>query len=123
LLILTLFLSVWTLKNLSPVFGGINLDDISSPHCFEIEARLREELNIPVFHDDQHGTAIMALAGLLNALKIVHKDLVDLKIVISGIGTAGVTILKFLIRGQEQTLQKSLPVTAKVYCMRNEKKI
>jgi malic enzyme len=65
----------------------------------------------------------MALAGLLNALKIVHKDLVDLKIVISGIGTAGVTILKFLIRGQEQTLQKSLPVTAKVYCMRNEKKI
>jgi malate dehydrogenase (oxaloacetate-decarboxylating) len=85
-------------KYLSPVFGGINLKDISSPRCFEIEAKLREELNIPVFHDDQHGTAIVALAGLLNALKIVHKDLVDLKIVISGIGAAGVTILKFLIR-------------------------
>jgi malate dehydrogenase (oxaloacetate-decarboxylating) len=85
-------------KYLSPVFGGINLEDISSPRCFEIEARLREELNIPVFHDDQHGIAIVVLAGLLNALKIVHKDLVDLKIVISGIWAAGVTILKFLIR-------------------------
>ena len=71
---------------------------ISSPRCFEIEARLCEELNIPVFHDDQHGTAIVVLAGLLNALKIVHKDLGDLKIVISGMGTAGITIPKFLIR-------------------------
>jgi malate dehydrogenase (oxaloacetate-decarboxylating) len=85
------------IKYLAPAFGGINLEDISSPRCFEIEARLCEELNIPVFHDDQHGTAIVVLAGLLNALKIVHKDLGDLKIVISGIGAAGVTILKFLI--------------------------
>ncbi|MDR7666271.1 NADP-dependent malic enzyme [Methanosarcina sp. Z-7115] len=85
-------------RYLAPAFGGINLEDISAPRCFEIEARLREELDIPVVHDDQHGTAIVVFAGLLNALKIVNKDLNKLKIVISGIGAAGVAILKFLIR-------------------------
>jgi malate dehydrogenase (oxaloacetate-decarboxylating) len=85
-------------KHLAPVFGGINLEDISSPRCFEIESRLREELDVPVMHDDQHGTAIVLFAGLLNALKIVNKELKDLKIVISGIGAAGVAIFRFLIR-------------------------
>ncbi|WP_416182812.1 NAD(P)-dependent malic enzyme [Methanosarcina sp.] len=85
-------------KNLAPVFGGINLEDISAPRCFEIEARLREELDLPVIHDDQHGTAIVVFAGLLNALKIVKKELRELKIVISGLGAAGVAIIKFLIR-------------------------
>ncbi|MCC4771584.1 NAD-dependent malic enzyme [Methanosarcina sp. DH2] len=85
-------------KNLAPVFGGINLEDISAPRCFEIEARLREELDLPVIHDDQHGTAIVVFAGLLNALKIVKKELRELKIVISGLGAAGVAIIRFLIR-------------------------
>jgi malate dehydrogenase (oxaloacetate-decarboxylating) len=87
-----------TVKHLAPAFGGINLEDISAPRCFEIEARLREELDIPVIHDDQHGTAIVVFAGILNALKIVNKELNKLKIVISGIGAAGVAIFKFLIR-------------------------
>ena len=85
-------------KHLAPVFGGINLEDISALRCFEIESRLREELDVPVMHDDQHGTAIVLFAGLLNALKIVNKELKDLKIVISGIGAAGVAIFRFLIR-------------------------
>lgn len=85
-------------KNLAPVFGGINLEDISAPRCFEIEARLREELDLPVIHDDQHGTAIVVFAGLLNALKIVKKELSELKIVILGLGAAGVAIFRFLIR-------------------------
>ncbi|AKB61928.1 NAD(P)-dependent malic enzyme [Methanosarcina mazei] len=85
-------------KNMAPAFGGINLEDISAPRCFEIEARLREELEIPVLHDDQHGTAIVVFAGLLNAFKIVKKDLGELKIVISGLGAAGVAILRFLVR-------------------------
>jgi malate dehydrogenase (oxaloacetate-decarboxylating) len=85
-------------KNLAPVFGGINLEDISAPRCFEIEERLREELEIPVIHDDQHGTAIVVFAGLLNALKIVKKELGELKIVISGLGAAGVAIFRFLVR-------------------------
>lgn len=85
-------------KHLAPAFGGINLEDISAPRCFEIEARLREELNIPVFHDDQHGTAIVVFAGILNALKIVNKDLNRLRILISGIGAAGVSIFRFLVR-------------------------
>ncbi|MDQ1274884.1 MAG: hypothetical protein QG610_456, partial [Euryarchaeota archaeon] len=85
-------------KNLAPVFGGINLEDISAPRCFEIEARLREELDLPVIHDDQHGTAIVVFAGLLNALKIVKKELSELKIVISGLGAAGVAIFRFLVR-------------------------
>ena len=89
---------ITAVKNMAPAFGGINLEDISAPRCFEIEARLREELEIPVLHDDQHGTAIVVFAGLLNALKIVKKDLAELKIVISGLGAAGVAILKFLVR-------------------------
>jgi malate dehydrogenase (oxaloacetate-decarboxylating) len=85
-------------KHLAPAFGGINLEDISAPRCFEIEARLREELDLPVMHDDQHGTAIVVFAGLLNALRIVNKELSELKTVISGIGAAGVAIFRFLVR-------------------------
>ena len=85
-------------KNIAPAFGGINLEDISAPRCFEIETRLREELDLPVIHDDQHGTAIVVFAGLLNALKIVNKELNKLKIVISGVGAAGVAIFRFLVR-------------------------
>jgi len=85
-------------KHLAPVFGGINLEDISAPRCFEIEGRLREELDLPVMHDDQHGTAIVVFAGLLNALKIVNKRLNELHIVISGLGAAGVAIFRFLVR-------------------------
>lgn len=85
-----------TVKILSPTFGGINLEDISAPRCFEIEKRLREECNIPVFHDDQHGTAIVVTAGLMNALKIVNKDIKDIKIVINGAGAAGIAITKLL---------------------------
>ncbi len=79
-----------TIEHIAPVFGGINLEDISSPRCFEIESRLSKQLSIPVFHDDQHGTAIVVLAGLINALKIVKKDLSEIKIVISGLGAAGI---------------------------------
>jgi malate dehydrogenase (oxaloacetate-decarboxylating) len=85
-------------KHLAPAFGGINLEDISAPRCFEIEARLRAELDIPVVHDDQHGTAIVVFAGILNALEITNKKLDELKIVISGIGAAGVSIFRFLVR-------------------------
>jgi malate dehydrogenase (oxaloacetate-decarboxylating) len=85
-------------KHLAPAFGGINLEDISAPRCFEIEGRLREELDLPVMHDDQHGTAIVVFAGLLNALKIVNKRLNELHIVISGLGAAGVAIFRFLVR-------------------------
>lgn len=72
-----------TIKAIAPTFGGINLEDISAPRCFEIEERLKAELDIPIMHDDQHGTAIVVLAGLLNALKVVHKNLADIQIVIS----------------------------------------
>ncbi len=82
----------------APTFGGINLEDISAPRCFEIEERLKEMLDIPVFHDDQHGTAIVVLAGLINALKVVDKKKEDCKIVISGAGSAGVAIAKLLLR-------------------------
>lgn len=84
-------------KAVSPGFGGINLEDISSPRCFEIERRLSRELDIPVFHDDQHGTAVVALAGLLNALKVVGKDLASSRIVVVGIGAAGVSICRLLL--------------------------
>jgi malate dehydrogenase (oxaloacetate-decarboxylating) len=87
---------VATVKHLSPVFGGINLEDISAPRCFEIEERLRKELDIPVFHDDQHGTAIVTLAALINSLKLVNKSLPQLKIVINGAGAAGVAIARLL---------------------------
>jgi malate dehydrogenase (oxaloacetate-decarboxylating) len=83
-------------KWLEPSFGGINLEDIAAPRCFEIEERLKKELNIPVFHDDQHGTAIVTLAGLLNAAKVVNKPLKDLRIVFSGAGAAGLAITKLL---------------------------
>lgn len=86
-----------TIKYISPTFGGINLEDISAPRCFEIEKRLKEELDIPVFHDDQHGTAIVVLAGLLNALKVVGKELQSAKIVINGAGSAGISICKLLL--------------------------
>lgn len=84
-------------KAMAPTFGGINLEDIAAPRCFEIEKRLKKELNIPVFHDDQHGTAIVVLAGMLNALKIVKKDLKDLKVVVNGAGSAGIAITKLLM--------------------------
>ncbi|EKE10784.1 MAG: hypothetical protein ACD_15C00202G0006 [uncultured bacterium] len=87
-----------TIKFLEPTFGGINIEDISAPRCFEIEERLKRELSIPVFHDDQHGTAIIVLAGLINSLKVVKKDIKKVKIVISGAGAAGVAITKLLIR-------------------------
>lgn len=86
-----------TIKLISGSFGGINLEDISAPRCFEIEKRLKEELDIPVFHDDQHGTAIVTLAALTNALKLVDKKIEDLKIVINGAGAAGIAIAKLLL--------------------------
>lgn len=86
-----------TVKILSPTFGGINLEDISAPRCFEIEERLREECNIPVFHDDQHGTAIVVTAGLMNALKLLNKNIKTVKVVINGAGAAGIAITKLLI--------------------------
>jgi malate dehydrogenase (oxaloacetate-decarboxylating) len=82
---------------IAPVFAGINLEDISAPRCFEIEARLRERLDIPVFHDDQHGTAIVVLAALLNALKVVGKRIEDIRVVMSGAGAAGMAILTVLL--------------------------
>ena len=85
-----------TVKLIAPVFGGINLEDISAPRCFEIENRLKEQLDIPVFHDDQHGTAIVVAAGLINALKITKKNMQDLKIAISGAGAAGTAVTKIL---------------------------
>ena len=88
---------VQIIKAVSPGFGGINLEDISSPRCFEIERRLAAELDIPVFHDDQHGTSIVALAGLLNALKVVDKPIATAKIVVVGIGAAGVSICNLLL--------------------------
>ena len=87
---------VEAVKNIAPVFGGVNLEDIAAPRCFEIEARLQRELNIPVFHDDQHGTAIVTLAALINALKLVHKTMGEVKIVINGAGAAGVAIARLL---------------------------
>jgi len=88
---------VQTIKNISVVFGGINLEDISAPRCFEIEERLKEELDIPVFHDDQHGTAVVVLAALINALKIVGKRMEDVKLVVNGIGAAGVACTKIVM--------------------------
>lgn len=85
-----------TVQNIAPVFGGVNLEDISSPRCFEIEARLRATLDIPIFHDDQHGTAIVSLAALINALKIVKKTIAEVCIVINGAGAAGVAIARLL---------------------------
>ncbi len=89
---------VRTVQLIAPVYGGINLEDISAPRCFEVERRLRELLDIPVFHDDQHGTAIVVLAALRNALRLVKKDLKDTKIVLSGAGAAGTAIARLLVR-------------------------
>ena len=86
-----------TITYLAPNYGGINLEDISAPRCFEIEERLKQTLNIPVFHDDQHGTAIVVLAGIINALKVVNKKKEDCKVVINGAGSAGVAITKLLL--------------------------
>jgi len=88
---------VQTVKNISAAFGGINLEDISAPRCFEIEDRLKEELDIPVFHDDQHGTAVVVLAALINALKIVGKRIDDIKVVVNGVGAAGVACTKIVM--------------------------
>lgn len=95
---------VQTVKNIAPVFGGVNLEDISAPRCFEIEARLRQELDIPVFHDDQHGTAIVSLAALINSLKLVKKSLEDVRIVINGAGAAGVAIAQLLKKAGATTI-------------------
>lgn len=88
---------VETVVRIAPSFGGINLEDISAPRCFEVERRLKERLDIPVFHDDQHGTAIVVLAGLINALKIVDKKIEEIKIIINGAGSAGTAIARILI--------------------------
>lgn len=86
-----------TIVNIAPAFGGINLEDISAPRCFEIEERLKELLDIPVFHDDQHGTAIVVLAGIINALKVVNKSKEHCKVVVNGAGSAGIAITRLLL--------------------------
>ncbi|TVY09215.1 NAD-dependent malic enzyme [Paenibacillus cremeus] len=93
-----------TIKHMAPAFGGINLEDISSPRCFEIETRLKQELDIPVFHDDQHGTAVVVLAGLINALRVTKKRMEDIRIVVLGIGAAGVSIIKMLLGAGAQNV-------------------
>jgi malate dehydrogenase (oxaloacetate-decarboxylating) len=95
---------VAAVKAIAPGFGGINLEDISSPRCFEIERRLREDLSIPVFHDDQHGTAIVVLAALLNALRVVDKDLADTRIVTTGVGAAGIAVTDILLAAGARTV-------------------
>ena len=86
-----------TVKLIAPTFGGINLEDISAPRCFEIEERLKEELDIPVFHDDQHGTAVVVMAALFNSLKIVGKPIEDLRVLMLGLGAAGVACTKMML--------------------------
>jgi malate dehydrogenase (oxaloacetate-decarboxylating) len=88
---------VEVVKSIAPAFGGINLEDISSPRCFEIEDRLKEELDVPVFHDDQHGTAVVVLAALINSLKIVDRNMEDLRVVVNGVGASGVACTKILL--------------------------
>ena len=88
---------IQSVKNLAPGFGGINLEDIAAPRCFEIEERLKAELDIPVFHDDQHGTAVVVLAALINALKIVDKNIEDLRVVVNGVGASGVACAKIML--------------------------
>jgi malate dehydrogenase (oxaloacetate-decarboxylating) len=88
---------VEAVKLIAPVFGGINLEDISAPRCFYVEERLKKELDIPVFHDDQHGTAVVVLAGLINALKVVKKEMEEIKVVVLGVGAAGVAVTKMLM--------------------------
>ncbi|MEG0133252.1 MAG: NADP-dependent malic enzyme [Clostridium sp.] len=93
-----------TVKLIAPVFGGINLEDIKAPECFYIEDRLKAELNIPVFHDDQHGTAVVVLSGLYNALKLTKKNIKDIKIVINGAGSAGIAICKLLLKAGAENI-------------------
>jgi malate dehydrogenase (oxaloacetate-decarboxylating) len=93
-----------TVCAIAPVFGGVNLEDISAPRCFEIEERLKERLDIPVFHDDQHGTAVVCLAALLNALRVVDKSLEDVRIVMTGVGAAGIAVAKVLLAAGAQTV-------------------
>ncbi|MGN0170090.1 MAG: NADP-dependent malic enzyme [Lachnospiraceae bacterium] len=95
---------IQTVKRIAPVFGGINLEDISAPRCLEIERRLEEELDIPVFHDDQHGTAIVVTAALLNALKVVHKEIDKIKLVLNGAGSAGGAICRMLLHAGVKNL-------------------
>ena len=89
---------IFAIKQIAPSFGGINLEDIAAPKCFEIERRLKEELDIPIFHDDQHGTAVVVLAALINSLKVVKKDITNVRIVVNGSGAAGIAIVKLLIK-------------------------
>lgn len=109
---------VRTIKAISPAFGGINLEDICSPKCFEIEERLKKEINIPVFHDDQHGTAVVVIAGLLNALKVVGKKMEHVKVIVNGIGAAGVAICKMLLRAGVKHL---VPIDHEGAIVRGEK--
>ncbi len=95
---------IMIVKALAPTFGGINLEDISAPRCFEIEERLKQELDIPVFHDDQHGTAVTVLAGFLNALKVCEKNIADVKVVLVGIGAAGIAVSKMLLNAGVKNL-------------------
>ena len=95
---------VETVKQIAPVFGGVNLEDIAAPRCFEIEKQLRQQLNIPVFHDDQHGTAIVTLAALFNALKLVNKPIEQIRIVINGAGAAGVAIARLLRKAGAESI-------------------
>ena len=90
---------VRTVKLMAPAFGGINLEDISAPRCFEIEERLKEQLDIPVFHDDQHGTAVVVMAALLNAVKLTGRRLEDLNVLVIGLGAAGIAVTKILLAG------------------------
>jgi malate dehydrogenase (oxaloacetate-decarboxylating) len=110
---------IQTIKNISVAFGGINLEDISAPRCFEIEDRLKEELDIPVFHDDQHGTAVVVLAALLNALKIVNKKMEDVKIVVNGIGAAGVACSKIVMAAGVKNIV-GCDTTGAIYAGRTE---
>src|SRR5699024_8280484 len=87
---------VQTVKLMEPTFGGVNLEDIASPNCFIIEERLKKEMNITIFHDDQHGTAIVTVVGLMNALKLVGKSFTDIKVVANGAGAAGIAIIRLL---------------------------
>jgi malate dehydrogenase (oxaloacetate-decarboxylating) len=107
-------------KNIAPVFGGINLEDISAPRCFEIEDRLKKELDIPVFHDDQHGTAVVVLAALINAVKVVKKQIKDLKIVVTGVGAAGVACSKIIMAAGATTII-GFDRTGAIYKGRTEK--
>ncbi|NLT95965.1 MAG: NAD-dependent malic enzyme [Clostridia bacterium] len=101
---------VETVKMLEPTFGGVNLEDISAPRCFEIEERLKKETNIPIFHDDQHGTAIVTMAAVVNACKIVNKRLEDIKVVVNGAGAAAIAVVKLLL---------SMGITNAILCDRN----